>query len=161
MNSNPILLLCGSRTLVDREGAREWARGIFRQKACNLSALVSGDAPGPDSWVREFIPEASSVLSAVFYHLDGTIQDERGTALGRWCPADEVPVRGHPEYRRWPLTRNAVMVRAVQQRARQSGRIAMGLGLIDPESRTYGTQQTLGLCTRAFFDETQALRFVP
>lgn len=140
-------LVCGSRSLVARPFGEDWARHEIDCLLAMANGAIGGDADGPDRWLREACILRPSLPSA-FWCLDGTVQSAPGRILGRWCPVEQVPGRDDPRRRRWPLTRNEAMARALAQRARRDGRDAEAYGLIDPESPTEGTAHTLAACQR-------------
>lgn len=140
-------LVCGSRSLVDVPFGEDWARHEIDVLLALANGAIGGDAAGPDRWLREACLLRPSLPSA-FWCLDGTVQSAPGRELGRWCPVEMVPGRDDPRRRRWPLTRNEAMARALARRAKRDGRDPEAHGLIDPGSRTEGTAQTLGVCRR-------------
>lgn len=147
----PILqLITGARSLANRKRGDEWAHDLIEKIVTigDVSVLIAGDAPGPDQWAAN-IAAVQGKFAGVFYHLDGTIRGTDGRAFTRWCPFAEVPKRGSPAFWRWPLTRNAVMVRDLVARARLSGYDVRVLALLDPDSTTQGTMHTVNLVRAA------------
>lgn len=146
-----LAVVIGSRSLASRGiEAEAWARHLIHCISDHADVIVSGDAPGPDAWARERVVELHTErLRGRFYGLDGMVRDAWGTPLGRWERAERVPPPGHPERRRWPLTRNAAIVRAVALRVRRDGVRAEVYALVDPASPTRGTHHTLTLARRA------------
>lgn len=137
-----LTLVCGSRSLVQRPGGEAWARHIIECITDHANLVVTGDAPGPDTWVRERMARTS--IRCVVFSLDGTVREGAdGREIGRWCPAERVSSGS-----RWPLVRDAAMVRAVARRARM-GRLAAVYALKDPLSPTDGTGQTVREARRA------------
>lgn len=145
-----VALVCGSRSLTERGPAAEaWARHTIECIADHAAVLLSGDAPGPDTWTREHVRRVASLrLRGRFYRLDGLVVDAWDTPLGRWERAERVPPPGHPDRRRWPLVRDRAMVRALALRASRDGRRVAAYGLVDPlplpgRRKTHGTEYTL------------------
>ena len=145
--------------MVDRPSGAEWATAQIQTALSDpdVTVLVAGDAPGPDQWSAK-VAAVQGRYAGVFYHLDGTIRGLDGRAFARWCPFAEVPLRGSPAFWRWPLTRNAVMIRQAAARAKATGCSVRILGLLDPDSRTQGTMHTIRLA-RAAFMEARVLNF--
>jgi hypothetical protein len=140
-----IALVCGSRSLVGDTAAEAWARHLVECISDHAETLVTGDAPGPDSWAQDRVQRvAHANLRGRIYDLRGYVLDAWGTPLGRWA-ADAPKGPADPRWRRWPLERNAAMVRAVALRARRGGRRGVVYALVDPRSRTQGTMHTVTL----------------
>lgn len=141
-----IALVCGSRSLAGDPAAEAWARNLIECISDHAETMVTGDAPGPDTWVRERVQKvASEHLRARIYGLGGVVMDERQIVLGLWATKDVPLDPRDPRWRRWPLERNAAMVRAVALRARRDGRPGVVYALVDPRSRTQGTMHTVTL----------------
>ena len=141
-----IALVCGSRSLAQGgQDVEVWARHMIECISDHADVIVTGDAPGPDTWARERVQTlARESLRGRVYDLRGYVCDAWGTPLGRWSShAPSGP--SDPRWRRWPLERNAAMVRAVALRARREGRPASVHALVDPRSRTQGTMHTVTL----------------
>ena len=142
MSGRVLLLVSGSRSLAADPRAEAWAREILSAAVYDLpkgSVVVCGDAPGPDTWAEEIAWDLS--YHCVVYQLDG--RRRHGMAAGgRWTT--EAPTRD----RRWPLTRNAAMVREVASRADRYAATRC-LALVDTTSRTQGTRHTVTQAQRA------------
>ncbi len=137
-----LTLVCGSRSLVQRPGGEAWARYLIECITDHANLVVTGDAPGVDTWTRERMARTS--VRCVVFALDGTVREGAdGREIGRWCPAERVAPGS-----RWPLVRNTAMVRAVARRARL-GRLSAVYALKDPLSPTDGTGQTVREARRA------------
>lgn len=140
-----VLLVTGSRSLARGVG-QAWAWRILEDALDSLppgSLVVTGDAEGPDLVARWL---AAGCLRPVWhFDLDGLRRfehDEEQVKSVRW---GTPPPAGSPERKRWPLERNRAMVAWV---AAQPGERAC-LALIDPGSRTHGTEYTAREAERA------------
>lgn len=148
----PLLLslVCGSRSLVERPGGVAWARHLIECICDHASLVVTGDAPGPDTWTREHARHVG--LRCVVFALDGTVREGAdGRVIGRWCTVEhrQLVERSSASARvAWPLVRNTEMVKAVARRARQ-GRPSIVHALMDPRSSSGGTGQTVREARRA------------
>lgn len=140
-----LTLVSGSRSLVDRSGGEAWGRHWIECFVDHAETLVTGDAPGPDTWAREAM--ARTTIPCAVYALDGSIQDAHGKVIGRWARPEQVPGRSDPQRKVWPLTRNRVMVQAVYTRGQQ-GRLVDIEALHDPKSPTNGTLHTASVARR-------------
>jgi hypothetical protein len=134
MTAPLILIVSGSRTLATRPGGEAWARRQIVEATTHLDPterlIVTGDAPGPDAWAIEIARNFG--LAWHSYRKDGTIRDHAGM-WGRWCSIAQLD----PDPYRRPLQRNKAMVDAFA-----AGGVLV-LGLVDPASRTHGTDHTL------------------
>lgn len=156
-----IALVCGSRSLADNPATEAWARHIIECISDHADVIVAGDAEGPDKWAADRVFRLRSEhLRGRFYDLDGVVYDAAGTPLGRWATRDVPLDPRDPRWRRWPLVRNAAMVRAVALRARRDRRPVSLYALVDPGSRTQGTMHTVTLA-RAMGITTHVERWDP
>lgn len=140
MSGLTILIVSGSRTLATREGGEAWARGQIVAALADLAEggmLVAGDASGPDAWA---INEAHARrIDWRRFGLDGHVCGPAGH-LGSWA----MPADLETDPRRRPLQRNDNMVRYYHEEA-----TTLVLGLVDPQSRTKGTDHTLRMAHKA------------
>lgn len=145
-----LTLVCGSRSLVQRPGGEAWARYLIECITDHANLVVTGDAPGVDTWTRERMARTS--IRCVVFALDGTVREGAdGREIGRWCTVERRQLfeRASASARTaWPLVRNTAMVRAVARRARL-GRLSAVYALKDPLSPTDGTGQTVREARRA------------
>lgn len=158
MTASPIaLLVTGSRSLasgrrLDSASRKEaWARAILKATIDALppeSTLIHGGATGPDAWAQEAIDarryELGYLLYAHTYAADGrrwvwSIGDgDEWWSQDRWHPADPGP-----------LARNRHMVEVALPALAASGHAPRVLALVDPASRTKGTDHTVRLALKA------------
>ena len=142
-----VLLVTGSRSLALHPGAEVWARGLIHAALTGADLLIVGDAPGPDAWAVE-IASSHDVCVRRYdtrgIHAGWIVQQEHAL----WCRMDqwETPAM---QGRRYPLHRNAEMVRDVTTLAMRRDASARVLALVDPASETKGTEHTAGLAARA------------
>lgn len=149
-----VLLVTGSRSLAAHPGAEAWARGLIHAALVGVDLLIVGDATGPDAWAAGI---ASSHDKRVRRY------DTHGVHAGwiveaqydLWCPVARWAT-GAMEGRRYPLHRNAMMVRDVVDLAMTTQWSASVLALLDGTKRdapgkraTRGTEHTAGLAERA------------
>ena len=128
-----VLLVTGSRKLVDRgTGCFLAYERIINELLANTDLLVAGDARGPDQW---------AIMA-------------NACPFERWSLGGIVFRRYH-QYE-WsslkqnnPLVRNRKMVESVRDRHLRYGENVLCVGFIDPDSKTHGTDHTLGLARRA------------
>lgn len=139
-----ILLVTGSRTLARRP---EWLEltHCFEAQLAPLIELadlvVAGDATGPDEWALSLARNASRDYER--WRTDGFVtQSARPHAVWRWHEGAKF---GTFE----PLARNAAMVQRCGECASNSVCSVLCVGFVDPQSRTHGTDHTLGLARRA------------
>ena len=148
-----LLLVTGSRTLVDIKGAVEWAQGLINRAIDDEGAklVVAGDAGGPDFWGLSLAHNRGLHISTWSVHgsLAGTHYDSWTTHDVPWATTEELRNTA-PE--RIPLLRNQRMVQWVSEQARKKERRAVCLALIDPASPTKGTQHTARLALEAGLD---------
>lgn len=144
----PVLLVTGARGLASQPHARRWADESLRVAIDALprdAYVVTGDAPGPDTWAREWARVIG--LRVVVYELSGhrAVQRRDGTVVRptRWTT--QIPTGD----RRWPLVRNQAMVEAVARAHRTGGIDARVLALFAPWSATHGTAHTADIAERA------------
>ena len=142
-----VLLVTGSRSLAAHPGAEAWARGLIRAALAGVDLLIVGDAPGPDAWAAE-IASSHDVCVRRYdtrgIHAGWIVQQEHAL----WCRIDQWATPAM-QGRRYPLHRNAAMVRDVTTIAMRRDASARALALIDPASETKGTEHTAGLAVRA------------
>ena len=147
-----VLLVTGSRSLADHPGAEAWARALIRTALEGVALLIVGDAPGPDFWAWDEYDVRSLPMRMYCVHGEnsGWITRYNGNVRDRrWAtPAMEG--------RRFPLHRNAAMVRDVVSLAMTRQWSAGCLALLDGTKRdapgkraTRGTEHTAGLAERA------------
>lgn len=151
-NRSGVVIVSGSRALRDRDDAVLWAKGMIRAVffwlGARIGILVTGDAPGPDTWAREMARGQS--VQAYVYGLDGKVHTyAESTGDKIFAPPWGTRTEEFSS-RTWPLERNRVMVAKVAERVRQSrdaegtpARPALLLGLGAPWSDTHGTQHTI------------------
>ena len=147
--SDQIVIVTGSRTLADDPRTIAWARGILARELASATLVVAGDARGPDAWAHE-------IARGFVASIDCERWCVNGARLGRVAGADatwrKLSPWGTPETttdpRKRPLARNAAMVAYYTRAARM-------VALIDPASRTQGTQHTVGLARAAGIDVTE------
>lgn len=157
-----LVLVTGSRALAGHDDARVWLREQLA--ALDPSVVVTGDAAGPDAeamrWAESRpVAEVSDAVALaapgsarpflMVYTLTGAIRsawlDRR--MIGAWWTREMAPARHLPEAKRWPLVRNAAMVRDV---VALSDRYAVTvLALRADWAPTQGTAHTVGLARRA------------
>jgi hypothetical protein len=138
-----ILLVTGSRALADADGivgrrAALAVRHAVARLRPGVDYVAAGDARGPDAWALD--EAASCGLTWLRYRLDGTVETS-GDPVRPWSgrlTAEERAARLTP---RWPLVRNAAMVRSVA-RAVEVGYEARCLALVATWSGTAGTEHT-------------------
>lgn len=146
-----LLLVTGSRALADTDAARAWALSVLRPavEACQGRAgyLVVGDAPGPDTWAKE-LAEARGVAGRQ-YALNGWLSMwASNTWVSKpWHTPAGSGWRQHGP--KWPLFRNATMVRWFAERCREADTVAHVVALVAPWSKTRGTEHTGRLVERA------------
>lgn len=132
----PLVLVCGSRSLLDVPGAEARVCAILATLP-GAPRILTGGAEGPDQWATAWARRRGLPWSVM--RPDGVRLDD-GQAT-RWSP---VPV--------YPLDRNVAMIRVVAEHARSAP--ALVVGFVDPASRSRGTDHTLrharaaGLATR-------------
>jgi hypothetical protein len=132
-----ILLVTGSRALErsDREGEAKAilhaVAGAFRP-----SAVVAGDARGPDDWAASWADVHGCALR--IYALDGWVYDERRARARLWRPVveGEQPPTS-------PLARNVAMVRDIARLHARNVAAVRALGLEAEWSDTRGTAHTV------------------
>lgn len=143
-----ILLVTGSRSLAPNDDAVRWGHRAVSQAIRMLGAklVVCGDADGPDEWATEEASDFNLHTSQWYVrgYVAGSHYDSWTTHHTRWATLDEL--RATP---RLPLLRNERMVAWVADQAKRRGCAATCLALIDPESRTHGTEHTATLAERA------------
>ena len=138
-----VLLVTGSRSLAAHPGAEAWARGLIRAALAGVDLLIVGDAPGPDAWAAE-IASSHDVCVRRYdtrgIHAGWIVQQEHAL----WCRIDQWATPAMVG-RRYPLYRNAAMVRDVVDLAMTPQWSAGCIALVDPASATKGTEHTAGL----------------
>lgn len=154
-----VLVVGGARRLIEAPEAVAWVEEDL--VACWThppTALVTGDAIGPDTWAATFA--AARGVPVFVYALDGAIHatNRAGACLGRWT-THAAPPRDAPRgvFRAWAFARNTTMVAHVARRVRQGAR-AQVRGYLAATEGTQGTAQMLGVATRSAL-ATTALRF--
>ena len=143
------LIITGSRAISDghREGAADtapvtWAREYLRRAMEALDPehdlVIVGDARGVDALARA--EARARGLRLHVYGLDGFARS--AVSVWRWAEAGvSRPLPGEEAYRRWPLARNAAMVRAASELHRR-GEAVHGIALDAPWGRSGGTWHT-------------------
>jgi len=144
-----VLLVTGSRSLANLAESDGWTRRVIERAAIRISltgGIITGDARGPDAWAKRI---GAGLRAARVYGLDGWIKrwwtQSDGTVasamIGRWTKGQSPQPDDHDARRQWCLARDRAEVdeAALQQR---QGRKVLVLGLIDPQSRTHGTEYT-------------------
>jgi hypothetical protein len=133
-----ILIVSGSRTLATRPGGEAWARAQIAEVVATMDPadgiLATGDARGPDAWGIEAATE--HLMTWRRFCLDGRIEGS-DLFVDRW-----IMVTGlEPDPRRRPLQRNREMIAAYAGDYAYTNTVV--LGLVDPASRTHGTDLTI------------------
>ena len=149
-----VLLVTGSRSLADHPGAEAWARGLIHAALIGVDLLIVGDAPGPDAWAAEIASSHDKRVRRYDthgVHAGWIVEAQRDL----WCPVARWATRAM-EGHRYPLHRNAEMVRDVVGLAMTTQWSASVLALLDGTKRdapgrraTRGTEHTAGLAERA------------
>lgn len=148
-----VLLVTGSRSLALHPGVEAWARGLIHAALTGVDLLIVGDAPGPDAWAAE-IASSHDVCVRRYdtrgIHAGWIVQHEHAM----WCRIDQWTTPAM-QGRRYPLLRNAAMVRDLAA-MRDEGHDVRCLALLDGTKRdapgkraTRGTEHTAGLAERA------------
>lgn len=154
-----VLIITGSRAIADehRAGGPDtepvaWAREYLRRAMAVLDPaadlIIVGDARGVDAVARA--EARARGLRLHVYALDGFARSlSSAGGVWRWAPEGVArPLPGSEDYRRWPLERNAAMVRAVVSLAAQ-GHAVRGVALYAPWARSGGTRHTAAAMERA------------
>lgn len=142
-----ILIVTGSRSLASSREHGVTARSILETILSDQplgTAVVTGDASGPDEWVRKWtgLPR----LALRVYSLSGAVHGATGQEIRRWTTGDDALADMDPH--RVPLLRNARMV--AECVARRSATVHVSIvALIDEQSATKGAEHTLGLAKTA------------
>lgn len=134
-----IRLVSGSRSLVGV--AEAWAFEILRRVFKPEDVLVTGYAAGPDKWALQVAEEMG--IPWYSYQPSGLIVTPDKS--WEWCTGrGPKPSSGDDRgvWKRWFLLRDEVMVEHMGK-FRDRGRDVEVLGLVDPTSRTKGTDYTL------------------
>lgn len=149
-----ILLVTGSRSLAQSTAAMRWACGVIDERllARSVTLVVFGDANGPDQWawrcvLRHNLKADAERIAWACFTLDGAINGTCHHLARAWADADAQANCG--DAKRWPLVRNEHMVKHVAELANFLYPRAECLALIDPQSRTHGTEHTATLAERA------------
>jgi hypothetical protein len=152
-----VVLVTGSRSLVHRAGAEQWARAILEPILEGCDHVIEGGASGPDYWAWDTARKRG--IGITEYRVDGR--------RWRWIPGQPIHTGSWESLGRWdpprdysgpiPLVRNASMVNIVSDSVLK-GWDAIVVGLIDPKSETHGTEHTTGLAKRAIKALTPAMR---
>ena len=159
-----VLLVCGSRRLVQIDGAHAKVLGILRpwiESRPDDARIVTGDATGPDTWVHQHHGlwcdgwnarrpvgwTATRLVSR--FTLNGTMRHENQGAAGceiveRWAAVDDWRAWNR---KRLPLLRNIAMV----QWAKDQHVPCHAIGFVAPDAHTHGTDHTLTQCRAAGF----------
>lgn len=138
-----VLLVSGSRSLVDRTGAPRALAAFVVPLLDGADLAVFGDATGPDLWAEQEARIAG--VPTERWQLNGRVVESRYPPPDRrWYPESEPPAAPA----RLPLERNAAMIRSIAKRA-QCGANVLCVGFVDPKSRTNGTDHTLRLARQA------------
>ena len=137
-----ILLVTGSRSLADNDPARWWVTEQLHPSLAGATLVVAGDARGVDARAHEMALYRR--IQSMRWCVDGRVQYR--DHLGAWhtdARWDDATTTTDPRKR--PLSRNAAMVQWCVDQIRAGATVRV-LGLVDPQSRTRGTDHTLGLC---------------
>lgn len=153
-SSESLLIVIGSRCLVESETAKEWAkRELWRWLRCRRYdgvsvTFLSGGADGPDSWGEAGARHLG--VAAVGYLLDGSrsLDGSRASDPSRWTD-EEPPPRGSWAWKKWCLSRNDAVVMSAACSAARARRAAEALALVAPWSHTQGTEYTARRLARA------------
>jgi len=134
------LLVTGSRSLEKRLGMRERSADVIRMAVWSLriTHVIAGDAYGPDTWATQCAQARR--LTWERWALDGFVRYQTGDIVMWWKEGDPM-LSG----KSWPLVRNDRMVRSVGTQFPG----AWCLALVDPRSRTHGTDHTARLAENA------------
>lgn len=136
-----VLVVSGSRALCDTPTAEEWARAILSDIVSALpdgSAVVAGDARGPDAWALYYAESALLDLHRVSYALDGARYID-GSFSSLWAQKDDTRAA---DRQTWPLVRNCALAHDAGVRRRE-GTLVAGAALVAPWSKTRGTMHTV------------------
>jgi len=139
--SRVVLVVSGSRSLVDTPAAEEWARGVLGDIVSALpegSAVVAGDARGPDAWALAIAASVPRIIHCVCYALDGS-RYVNGEFSNTWARANDQRAN---DRKTWPLVRNTRMCLDAGVRLRE-GIIIAAAGFVAPWSKTRGTMHTV------------------
>lgn len=159
-----VLLVCGSRRLVQIDGAHAKVLAILRpwiESRPDDARIVTGDATGPDTWMywehalwsgwrgRTRIGGWNATRMVSRFTLNGTARHEVNNApslelVERWVSVDDW--RAWSRERR-PLARNAAMVRW----AASQGVRCHAIVFVAPNDHRHATAHTLGLCRLSRF----------
>ena len=167
MADKTVLLITGSRSLGADPAAMRWVRATLLRRFADAVergrlVLVAGDAPGVDTAAELLacgLLDAGCDVRRVIFCLDGFIRFSDGLLNRNWTGISP-PASGTPEGRRWPLVRNEAMVKAVTRRGLADLAVMECLALIDPASKTHGTEHTAGMAERGGIP-TKRLRWTP
>lgn len=153
------LVVTGSRAIADEhcEGgpdtepvawAREYLCRAFDVLDPVADLVIVGDARGVDQVARAEARKRGLRLHV--YALDGFARSITSAGgVWRWAPEGVArPLPGSEEYRRWPLERNAAMVRAGVSLAAQGHEVHV-VALYAPWARSGGTRHTAAAMQRA------------
>jgi hypothetical protein len=137
------LLVTGSRSLASHRESEYRSRVVIEWaiRSLDVGVVFVGDAAGPDTWAAHAAMEHGIAVER--FQLDGMIYRSLGQS-SRWSFDSGRRYRD----RTWPLERNRAMV-GVAKRCLDDGNATACLALIDPTSRTKGTEHTAGLAGRA------------
>jgi hypothetical protein len=150
MSRDQIIICTGSRTLADDPRAVTWARTILARELASATLVVAGDARGPDTWAHDIAQGMVKPIDCERWCVAGHVL--RWNALpgrvGGWSFAgDWAEMDTLRDPRKRPLARNAAMVNLYGPPDRES--TIRLVALIDPASRTQGTQHTVTLARAA------------
>ncbi len=153
-----IVIVTGSRALAGSR-SEPLARDLLSMalhREPDDTIVVTGDAVGPDAWAAEAVAPGSMFEHATRrWCLDGWVYDEHRKRSVEWAARLPADRRTSP---RWPLTRNAMMVRSCAQRAREERREVAVIALVAAWSQTHGTAHTMRLA-RAFNMRVTLIQF--
>jgi hypothetical protein len=143
--SDQVIICTGSRTLADDPRAVAWARGILARELASATLVVAGDARGPDAWAHEIAQGMVAPITCERWCASGRIDIRTETTWGKFDCWDDASTTRDPKRR--PLARNAAMI-ASHDPFRTHATVRL-VALIDPASRTQGTQHTVTLARAA------------
>lgn len=147
-----IILVTGSRVLGDHDCEHAPHARAVLETLLALSpprtAIVTGDAPGPDEWAREWCYQHRPHALRV-YALSGAVYNGLRAEHRRWSTEADDLANTLPE--RVPLLRNARMVAQCAELQRSHDARVEVIGLVAEWSTTKGTEHTLRLAKEAGF----------
>ena len=142
-----ITIVSGSRSLSTISGADVWAKKHIRQYLSVLgTTLVTGAAKGPDSWSLEIAGDLG--IPWYSYLPSGVIESSSGDNTRRWDHGHGDPPSSSASgaWRARFRLRDQIMVGHVGQFLTR-GHEAMIVGVVDPNSKSTGTTNTLRMAS--------------